>query len=490
MASDGQPGREMRIIDAVQSDKGFKSYFTSLRTWESWFTFLKVLQGSSKLKPQELELLQECTGLTEAPKEPIKEAYVIAGRRSGKSTICALLAVFYAVWGGWEKYTSKGEKPRVFVIGTNKAQSRIIMGYIKAFLSLNTFLKGMVRKSLSESIELRNGVEIVVKPASWRSSRGFTVGMLILEELAFWRFEEESATRDKEIYVAIKPGTTSIKNSLIVGISTPFARQGLLWSKFRKHYGKPGSTLIWQAPTWTMNKTLTEHDLEKEYLETLGEAEYGAEYCAKFREDIEGYLPLETIDKAIVKNRMFLPPDPEVERYYAFCDPSEGVRKGGDSMTLAISHPELVEDTEDKVYVLDYIFEAIPPFNNNTVISEIALICKKYNVSEIVQDRHAIGWISKDLEPYDIIVEASDKTKSEIYEYFAVLMNKNEVELLDEPRLKSQITGLQRILKSGGLVKIDHYRGGHDDLINSAAGSIILSSEEKQGSTVDIMVWG
>lgn len=407
--------------------------------------------------------------------------------RSGKSTICALLVVFYAVWGEWEKYVSKGEQPKIFVVSCNKEQAKIIIGYVKAILHLTLFLKSMIKKSLSESIELKNGIEIVVKPASWRSTRGFTVGLLIMEEIAFWRFEPESAIRDKEIYTAIKPAMTTIKNSLIIGISTPFARQGLLWKKFEKHHGNPGPVLVWTAPTWLMNKTVTEEELRKEHFEELGPAEFGAEFEAKFREDIEGYLPLEIIDRAIVKGRMFNPPDVEVDEYFAFCDPSERVHKGGDSMTFAIAHPKIEEDTEKRICVLDYLMEARPPFDNNEVIREIMMICKQYNVYEITQDRHAIGWISADLEPHEIRVDPSDKTKSEIYEYFTVLMNKDEVELLDHPRLKSQIVGLQRILKSGGLVKIDHYRGGKDDCINAAAGSLVLCSGEERNSGAEIL---
>jgi hypothetical protein len=60
-----------------------------------------------------------------------------------------------------------------------------------------------------------------------------------------------------------------------------------------------------------------------------------------------------------------------------------------------------------------------------------------------------------------------------------MMMNKDKVELLDIPRLRSQTMGLQRFLKSGGQAKIDHYRGGHDDTINSAAGACLLALENE-----------
>jgi len=375
--------------------------------------------------------------------------------------------VFYAVWGEWKRYISRGERPKIFVVATNMDQAKIILNYVKAILSLTPFLRGMVERELADSVELKNGTEIVVKPASWRSSRGFTCGLLILEELAFFRFESESALRDKEIYTAIKPGMVNIRNSLIIGISTPFARQGLLFQKYQKHYGKDGKVLIWQSPTWAMNRTLSERELREEELESLGVAEFNAEYGARFREDIEGYLPLQIIERAIIKNQTVIPAQPNFF-YYGFCDSSEGLHHGRDSMTFAVAHKQR------KKVILDALLEWIPPFDPGLVIQEIAELSRQYRIRKITQDRHAIGWIANDFRPHGIEVEVSDKTKSQIYEYFAVAMNKNGVELLDDKRMKDQIVNLQRFLRPGGMVKIDHVSGGHDDLANAVAGACVL----------------
>ena len=92
-----------------------------------------------------------------------------------------------------------------------------------------------------------------------------------------------------------------------------------------------------------MNLTLSVAELEEEYREKLGDSAYYAEYATEWREDIESFLPVSIIEKAIVKGRPLLPPDPEND-YLAFCDPSEGLRKGGDSMSLGIAHAEKDEE--------------------------------------------------------------------------------------------------------------------------------------------------
>lgn len=479
--TDVNASERLNLLEALSSSSGLGSYFRDRATWWPWITLIKALIGQGTLSAREKTLLRDCTGLHGLPTKRIREIFIIAGRRSGKSTICALLAVFYAVWGQWRQYISLGERPKVFVVATNMDQAKIILNYVKAILSLTPFLRGMIDRELADSVELKNGTEIVVKPASWRSSRGFTCGLLILEELAFFRFETDSALRDKEIYTAIKPGMINIRNSLIIGISTPFARQGLLFQKYRKHYGRDSKVLVWQAPTWTMNPTLSERELREEELEALGVAEFNAEYGARFREDIEGYLPLEIIERAIIKNQTVIPAQQKFF-YYGFCDSSEGLHHGRDSMTFAVAHQER------KKVVLDAVLEFIPPFDPGVVIQEIAELSKEYRIRTITQDRHAVGWIANDFRPHGIEVEISDKTKSQIYEHFAVSMNKNQVELLDNRRLRDQIINLQTFLRPGGMVKIDHISGQHDDVINSVAGACVLAiiSEDERPFSLEL----
>jgi len=138
-------------------------------------------------------------------------------------------------------------------------------------------------------------------------------------------------------------------------------------------------------------------------------------------------------------------------------------------MTLAVAHGQ------EKKVILDALLEFIPPFDPGLVIQEIAELSGQYRIRKITQDRHAIAWIANDFKPYGIEVEISDKTKSQIYEHFAVAMNKHQVELLDNKRLKDQIINLQKYLKPGGMVKIDHISGQHDDIINAVAGAVTLA---------------
>lgn len=462
----------MDVVDAMISKQVFGPFFGDLETWKPAMVLLKVLSGRRDIDKPGMELFRRCTGLSELPRDRIRECYVVAGRRSGKTTISALLAAYSGLWGGWSKHVKPGEQPRAFCVATNKKQAQVAMNRIKALLRLNPTLRREVSKELSESVELKTGVVVETKPQSFRTVRGFTVGLLILEELAFWRTESESPLRDIEIYNAVTPGMLNIPNSLVVGITTPFARgQGLLWRKFQEHFGKPGPVLIWKAPTWVMNLSVTEQQIRDMYFEGLGPAAFAAEYAAEFREDIEGWLPFEIIDRAIAKGRPMLEPV-EGAAYHAFADPSEGLRAGADSFTLGIAHSE--QRDGERFFICDYVKEHKPPFSPAVVIQDVAATLERYNVKKVTQDRHAVAWISKDLEQLGIEVSVSEKTKSHLYEDFAILANKGVVELPDSERLRLQLLGLQRYLKSGGTVKVDHPGRTHDDYANSVAGAICL----------------
>jgi hypothetical protein len=471
----------MNIYDAVTSGQGFRPYFKKgLDSWASWLVFFKAISGKD-MDEAEMALFRVCTGLDVVPNQPLKEIFLCCGRRSGKTTVCAIATIFYSIWGGWQEFLQAGEQPMVFIVSPNMQQGKIIMGYIRAILKMKNF-RHLVKRELADSIELKNGVRIEIKPASWRSTRGWSCGLLVMEELAFWRFETESANPDTEVYTALKPSTVNIKNSMIFGCSTPFTRQGLLWQRSAA-WGRPGPILFWRAPTWKMNLTLTEEGLRRDFLESLGEAEFNAEFGALEREDIEQYLPSALLDAAIVKGRSMVPEERGVE-YVAFCDPAEGLRKGGDSMTFAIAHK-----TEEPIkYILDLLLEFRAPYDPKQVISQIVEAARPYHIMKIIQDRHAIGWIASDLKRFSIEVEPCEFDKSKIYEHFAVLMNKLQIELLDNERLRTQIMGLQKFLRGGGSITIDHLRGGHDDLVNAAAGACVaVSRQESVGAAIGVL---
>jgi len=78
-----------------------------------------------------------------------------------------------------------------------------------------------------------------------------------------------------------------------------------------------------------------------------------------------------------------------------------------------------------------------------------------------------------------IIYHESKLDKNAIYEEFAALLAMRKLMLVDNKRLQQQCIGLERRTRTGGKDVIDHGSGGHDDLINRAAGACQLIFQEE-----------
>lgn len=453
----------MDIVQLIHGKNFFRPFFKDPETWTAWETFLKTLFGLSLAK-SELPLLRECTGLESGPARAFNECYIIAGRRSGKSTVAALLAVYVSLFGDWPRHVSRGEKPVVIIVAVDKNQSRIIKSYIEALLDLNATFRAAVSRVLAEEIELKNGLTIMVKPASFRALRGWTIVCAILEELSFWRYELESANPDREVLNALKPGLASIPGSLLVGISTPYTKAGVLFEKFKANFGKADGPLIWRAPTRTMNPTIPIETIGQAYAEDPESA--AAEWGAQFRTDISSFIDPLTVEAAVIPGRVVLPWIPE-RQYHAFIDASGG---RSDSFTMAISFFDAAP--ERKKVVLANIQEVRAPFNPAGAVEAFSKILEEYQIRKVEADSYAGEWVTSAFKEQGVTVLKSKRTKSEIYLELLPLLNSGAAELLDNKRLVGQLKSLERRTRGSGKDLVDcFYPGSHDDLINAGAGA-------------------
>ena len=464
----------MNIIQAIQSSLVFRPLFRDLQTWHSWEVYLRALFGLDIEKGKDLELFRACTGLKSPSGKAAHESFVICGRRSGKSFTCALIASYLAAFKDWSPFLSPGERGWIFIIAVDKAQAGIIKSYISGIFHSNKTLEAMIRQETKETLELSNGVNISVKTCNFRSVRGYTVLCAILEEIAFWRSEETGANPDKEILSAIRPALATVPDSFLIGISTPYSRQGVLWDQFKKNWGKAGGSLVWKAATAVMNPTISKKTIEDAL--SVDRAAAAAEWEAEWREDIAAFMPLEVIEAMIVSGRLEIP-RVEGETYCGFCDPSGGRQ---DSMTIAIAH----KDRKAGKIVLDVVRERKPPFQPTEVVSEYSLLLKSYGIFTVRADRYAGEWVASAFRSEGISIESSPLSASEIYLNFLPQLTSGQVELLDNKRLLSQLRGLERKVRSGGKDQVDHYLGGHDDVAVAAAGACVMVAESRVGPNI------
>ena len=453
----------MNIVDAIHSEKLFKPIFKDLKTWSSWLVLLKALFGL-QMDAKDLALYRECTNRENPPQQPLKELWAIVGRRGGKSFIMSVIAVFLALFHNFRKYLAVGERGTIQIIAADRAQARVIFRYISAVLNSTEVFAQYVLNETKERIELTTGIDIEVMTCSFRTIRGRTVVCAICDEISFWRIE--GANPDKEILAAVRPSMATVPQSMLLVISSPYARSGVLYEHHRDYFGKDDlEILVWQAPTRVMNPTISEQLINRETeKDPLAAA---SEWGATFRADIETFVPLEWIQQAIIPNRYELPP--AGFSYSAFADPSGGAQ---DAFTLSIAH------REKEILIHDVLKAANPPFDPYEVVSDYAKALKEYGCSSVTGDKYAGTWVSEAFQKHGIRYIPSLLTKSEIYLAFEPLLARGQVELLDDKTLFAELRGLERRTGRGRRDVVDHGPGQHDDSANATAGVLTLLGAE------------
>jgi hypothetical protein len=448
-------------------------------TWKAWRTFWRAVYALP-MDEADLVRLARHAGRTAPPTMPVREAWQIVGRRGGKSRMAALSALYQGIRSNYAAILAPGEAGIVPVIAADRQQARSTLGYLKGLVRLPAFAPYVVRV-LKDSIELKTGVEIRVGTASFRTVRGYTLVGVVLEEVAFWLSDETGANPDGEIIGALRPGMATVSGALLLGLSSPYAARGELYKAFTRYTGSDDPAgIAWNADTLSMNPVVDPRVIAAAFEDDpiAAASEYGTDGHVQFRRDVESFLDREAVRAVTVSGRRELPPVTGVS-YKAFVDPSGGSQ---DSFTLAIAHGE-----GDRA-VLDLVRERRPPFSPDSVAQDFAETLKAYGVFDVKGDRYGGQWPAERFQRHGITYEPSERTKSDIYRELLPLMNAGRVELLDIPRLASQLTGLERRVSRGGRDSIDHGPGGRDDMSNAAAGALVLAAIGGGGRA--LVSWG
>ncbi len=113
------PRHKVSLLEASRDPRVFAPWFRDRATWQSWFAFLRAL-FALPLFGDELVTYRQCTGRSEAPTMPASEAWLVCGRRAGKSFILALVAVFLATFRDYRSHLAPGERGTIMIIAADR----------------------------------------------------------------------------------------------------------------------------------------------------------------------------------------------------------------------------------------------------------------------------------------------------------------------------------------------------------------------------------
>jgi hypothetical protein len=433
------------------------------QSWSRWMTVLRAAFGLP-MTPDDRVGFAEIAGGRSPPSHPVAELWCVVGRRSGKTRMAAAVCVHI---GAIEQHRlAPGETGFVLLLAASKSQASVAFNYVMGFLESSAILRQQIEAVSADEVRLKGNVVIGVHAGSFRTIRGRSLLAVIGDETSFWR-DEASAQPDVEIFRACAPALAATRG-IWVGISTGYRKIGLLYNRWRDHFGQDSDdVLVVQGASTTFNPPLSTGMIERAKAADPEAPE--SEWGGGFRSDIAAFLDEQTIERAIDYSRPIELP-PSNHRYNAFTDPSGGRH---DAFALCIGH------REKSGWVADVVRGRLPPFDPATVVQEYVALLKDYNITSIFGDNYSGAWAETAFKNAGIKYIRSELSKSQLYLEALPLFMRGTVTIPNHPRLLRELRLLERRTSRNGKDVIDHGRNGSDDFVNSVCGGLVLASSRK-----------
>ncbi|MHC2281045.1 hypothetical protein ACVME8_007688 [Bradyrhizobium diazoefficiens] len=449
------------IIEAMEDPALFGPWFPG-RSWGAWGTLLKAIYNLP-MTNSEIDFFKSVSGGREPPEKRPREVWICAGRRAGKDSVASLIAAHSAALFREHGSLRRGERASVICIAVDREQAKVALAYTKSFFDDVPMLRAMVQRETASGFELANFVDIQIGTNNFRSVRGRPILCAIFDECAFWR-DDTSATPDEATYRAIMPALATIPGSMLIGISSPYKRSGLLWRKYRDYFGKNDQEiLVIQAPTSFLNPTIPTSIIDAAVAEDPASA--ASEWLAQFRDDVAGFLDEASLEAAIERSRpLELPPRADLS-YRCFVDASAGRH---DAFCACVGH------REGERIIIDVARGVRPPFDPTEVVLQFAKLAREYRCSQVVGDNFSGEWVAQAFKKSGIDYARSELPKSGLYLEGLPMFTRGMISIPDHAPLIRELRLLERRTSRAGRDQVDHGPNGSDDYANVMFGAMYL----------------
>lgn len=465
----------INIVEAMEHPRLFAPWFQG-KSWARWKAILRAAYGL-KMSRTDKKLFAEVAERN-PPRKRVRELWIAASRRSGKDSVASMIAAHTAAFFQGKGRLRRGERALVLPLACDREQAKIILNYTRAFFTDIPPLAEMITRETKDGFELSNDVDLVIGTNSFRSVRGRPILCGVLDEVAFYD-DELSASPDVETYRAITPGmATLVPDSMLVGISSPYRKAGLLYDKYRKHYGVDDDEVLFiKGPTTAFNPTIDPRIIQQAYADDPVSA--ASEWGGEWRESISDFIAPVAID-AVTPGPDYTPASPAYIKSrcpVAGTDVSGG--SGKDSFATSVAY---FDSDRDKAIIVG-VLETPGPYSPEDAIRQHAAFLHEFGVSTVVGDRYAGLWPVERWRQHGIDYQPASRDRSAIYSAFLPILNSGRCLLLPthhamHDRMRSQFLALERRAMPSGREQIDHpaRANAHDDVCLVCAHSIVLAA--------------
>ena len=195
---------------------------------------------------------------------------ILGKRQSGKTTIVANYALWYAVFNS--------NKNIGIVSNKESSAKRILDNIKKMYEGLPVWLKPGVTEYAKTSITFDNGTKIIISATTQDAFRGWPMNIVICDEFAF-----VPSNNAEEFWSSNYPTISSSQKSRIIIISTPNGMFNIfhrLWTGANTD-GEQGNSFTPQKVTWEAVPG-RDRAWAKEQVKNLGIHGFNQEFACKF----------------------------------------------------------------------------------------------------------------------------------------------------------------------------------------------------------------
>ncbi len=388
------------------------------------------------------------------------------GRRSGKSTIAALVCLWDALLRPeLDKRVRPGETRYAVAVATNVNQGRVIVAAARSIVERSPLLAALVDGVTDDEIRFRlpSGARTTLRafPCSSRGARGWPISTLCMDEAAHFITETEGDRAAEGVWGALVPSTAQFGDAArIILSSTPYGSSGLfhdIWT--RAQAGEIGDAVAQHASTGEVNPTITAEFLAAE--EARDADSFRSEYLAEFTSSGDAFLDFGRIDLS-EPARVARPED----AYQWVCGLDPAFSK--DPFGVA-----LVGRAEGGGYVAGPITALKAEGDFSGPVDTAAALAKEYGAS-VVTDQFSQAAVVERLRHHHAlqvkVLPMTAQSKTEIFQDLRRALQTGTLVLPDHPALIAELRRLRTKYTAGAAGVVNPRVGNsHGDMAQALA---------------------